>query len=111
MSPTVRALIVDDNVNDRAFAQRVLEQTFDDAQVVEVCDPQALTQALEAFNFHLVITEYQLHWGTGLDVASAIQAHHPDVPVIMFTSTSSDEIAVEAMKAGMADYVPSHRDA
>jgi two-component sensor histidine kinase len=30
---------------------------------------------------------------------------HPDIPVIMFTDSGSEEIAVEGMKAGLSDYV------
>jgi len=38
-------------------------------------------------------------------VLRAIKARWPDCPVMMFTGTGSEEVAVEAMKAGLDDYV------
>jgi PAS domain S-box-containing protein len=60
---------------------------------------------MESGDCDLVITDYQLRWTDGLSVLRAIKANWPDCPVIMFTGTGSEEIAVEAMKAGLDDYV------
>ncbi|MBI2951603.1 PAS domain S-box protein, partial [bacterium] len=54
---------------------------------------------------------YQLRWTDGLAVLGAVKTRWPDCPVIMFTGTGSEEVAVEAMKAGLDDYVlksPKH---
>ncbi len=58
-----------------------------------------------------MITDYHLRWNDGLNVLRAIKSHDPDRPVIMFTGTGTQEIAVEAMKMGLDDYVikaPQH---
>jgi PAS domain S-box-containing protein len=62
-------------------------------------------------DFDLTITDYQLRWTDGLAVVRSLKARYPDRPVIMFTNSGSEEIAVEAMKAGVDDYVlksPTH---
>ena len=41
----------------------------------------------------------------------AIKARYPTIPVVMFTNSGNEEVAVEAMKAGLDDYVmksPKH---
>lgn len=105
MKPSLDILLIDDNPDDRALALRELRREFPDVQVHEIGDGKALTLAMESGDCDLVITDYQLRWTDGLSVLRAIKTHWPDCPIIMFTGTGSEEIAVEAMKAGLDDYV------
>ncbi|PMB53017.1 hybrid sensor histidine kinase/response regulator [Fischerella thermalis CCMEE 5201] len=100
-----RILLVDDNPDDRLLVMRELSREFAQAQVIEIIDANALNQALAADDFDLVITDYQLNWTTGIEILRAVKARDRNCPVIMFTNTGSQEIAVEAMKAGLDDYV------
>jgi len=107
----LRLLLIDDNPNDRLLAIRQLEREFTDLQVEQVGIAEELAQALERGQFDLVVTDYQLRWINGLEVLRAIKALYPDCPVIMFTNSGTQEIAVEAMKSGLDDYVvksPQH---
>ena len=107
----LRVLIVDDNSHDRALALRELKKLFPDLQYQEVINETSFAKALEQDNFNLVITDYQLGWTTGLEILYRTKKQKPDCPVVMFTGTGSEEVAVEAMKAGLDDYViksPKH---
>jgi PAS domain S-box-containing protein len=107
----LRLLLVDDNPNDRLLIVRELSREFPDAEVEEIIKPEDLTLALSAGQFDLVITDYQLRWDDGLTVLREIKSRYPDCPVIMFTDSGSQEVAVEAMKAGLDDYLiksPKH---
>ena len=99
-----RLLLIDDNPDDRALTIRELKKEFE-IQVKEIADAEGFADALEEGNFDLVITDYQLIWGNGLEILGQIKARYPDCTVIMFTGTGSEEIAVEAMKNGLDDYV------
>ena len=55
--------------------------------------------------YDLVITDYQLPWTDGVTILREAKSRWPECPVIMFTGSGSEEIAVEAMKAGLDDYV------
>ena len=46
-----------------------------------------------------------MHWTDGLWVLRRCQERWPHTPVIMFTDTGGEEIAVEGMKAGLSDYL------
>ncbi|WP_341528310.1 response regulator [Nostoc sp. UHCC 0302] len=108
----VRILLIDDNPNDRLLAIRQLEREFVDLQVQQVAIAEELAQALEKEQFDLVVTDYQLRWSNGIEVLRAIKARYPNCPVIMFTNSGTQEIAVEAMKSGLDDYVvksPQHQ--
>ncbi|HHP7231681.1 MAG TPA: response regulator, partial [Xenococcaceae cyanobacterium] len=106
-----QALIIDDNSSDRALALREIKKLFPQLQYREIIDETNFAQALQEDKFNLVITDYRLRWTTGLDILKRIKHQNPDCPVIMFTGTGSEEVAVAAMKAGLDDYViksPKH---
>jgi signal transduction histidine kinase len=103
---SLRILLLDDNPDDRLLARRELERHFSDCNTVEVGDRTAFERVVaDGLPFDLVITDYQMRWTTGLDVLKFIKAQAPHLPVIMFTATGTQEIAVDAMKHGLDDYV------
>src|SRR5688500_10935850 len=105
MNHTLRALVLDDNPDDRLLALRALQKEIPGLKATEVTDQEALDRALGQGGFDLVITDFQLRWSDGLKVLREVKRLWPSIPVVMFTGTGSEEIAVEAMKAGLDDYV------
>jgi PAS domain S-box-containing protein len=105
MNHTLRALLVDDNPDDRLLALRALQREIGSLKATEITDQCELNRALEQGGFDLVITDFQLCWSDGLQVVRQVKKLWPSVPVVMFTGTGSEEIAVEAMKSGLDDYV------
>ena len=106
-----RILHVDDNPNDRELVARELHREMPDLAIIEISDKKSLDQALQRGDFDLVITDYELFWGDGLKVVNRLKKENPDVPVVMFTGSGNEEVAVEAMKAGVRDYItksPNH---
>jgi len=101
----VRILLIDDNPDDRALARRVLERDLEEAEIREIADPAALDQVLEAGDFDLVVTDLQVRWTDGITVLHRVKERFPDRPVVMFTGSGTEEIAVEAMKEGLDDYI------
>jgi DNA-binding NtrC family response regulator len=99
------ALIVDDNPDDRVLVKRELQREFPEVRVEEVSHLTALHQALSHGHFNVVVTDYDLKWSNGLFVARAIKARYPDYPIIMFTNSGDEEVAVTALKEGVDDYV------
>src|SRR3954471_9692706 len=105
MNHTLRVLLADDNPDDRLLALRALQREIPDLKATEITNEETLDRALQDGGFDLVITDYQLRWSDGLQVLRKVKKLWPNVPVVMFTGTGSEEIAVEAMKAGLDDYV------
>lgn len=60
---------------------------------------------VEARKPDLVLTDLKLPDGTGLDVIAGVRARRPRLPLVMITSYSSMESAIEALRAGANDYV------
>src|ERR1044072_7029198 len=101
-------LIVDDNPDDRALVQREILREVPDCQFQQVSDAREFADVMEGGGFDLAVTDYQLRCTDGITVLLSIKGRHPDCPVIMFTGSGNEEIAVQAMKAGLDDYVLKH---
>lgn len=100
-----RILLIDDNPEDRLLILRELNREFSEIEIQEIIETEGFNQALSTGNFDLVITDYQLRWNDGVSVLRDIKSCYPSCPVIMFTDSGDQEIAVEAMKAGLDDYI------
>lgn len=105
MNNQLRILLIDDNPDDRVLAIHELQRAFPMLVAREVGEPDAFEDALRSGEFDLVITDYLLRWSNGLDVLDRIRALHPELPVIMFTNSGDEEVAVAGMKRGLEDYV------
>jgi PAS domain S-box-containing protein len=105
MTQTLRILLIDDNRSDRALVLRELQREFDQLVVQEITSSGEFNLAIAADNFDAVITDFQLRWATGLDILETMKQRYPNRPVVMFTNTGTEEIAVEAMKLGLDDYI------
>jgi signal transduction histidine kinase len=103
---TLNILLLDDNPDDRALARRELERNLPGCAIGEVGDRAAWERELQSgLRVDIVITDFQMRWVTGLDILKQVKAFDAQLPVIMFTATGTQEIAVEAMKLGLDDYV------
>ncbi len=100
-------LIIDDNPDDRTLAERELfkELPPQSVRIKHIRDESEFEQALQSQNIHLVITDYYLHWSNGLAVLRRVKTVCPHCPVIMFTASGNEDVAVQAMKEGLDDYI------
>jgi hypothetical protein len=105
MMEPASVLVVDDNPDDRALVTRALRAEFPRARCIEIGAPEALDRALSDGGFDAVVTDYQLLWATGLDVLRSVRSRFPEVPVVMFTNTGSEEVCAAAMREGAQDYI------
>jgi CheY-like chemotaxis protein len=110
MTTATKILIVDDSEVDLRLIGGLLR-----------CNPQYRMelvengkQALERIASappDLVITDLIMPEMNGLELLRLLQERHPDIPVILMTAYGNETIAVEALEAGAASYVPKARQA
>jgi PAS domain S-box-containing protein len=106
----VQILYVDDDPMDRKLVSESLkhEASF---HLVEAKTPDEFAAQLAKQHVDVVLSDFNILGYDGLQVIKTVKETVPKVPVIIVTGTGSEEIAVEAMKQGAADYVlknPSH---
>ncbi len=108
MDKPIRVLVVDDDPADRGLVTRTLKEGLVDVTIEEVDCRERLIEALDAGEPDVIITDYQLRGLTGLEVINLVRERDIDTPIIMLTGTGTEEIAIEAMKQGVADSVIKH---
>ncbi|MUV56357.1 PAS domain-containing protein [Halogeometricum sp. CBA1124] len=52
-----------------------------------------------------VVSDYEMHRETGLDLLETVRDAYPNLPFILFTGKGSEEVAGEAFRAGATDYL------
>jgi two-component system CheB/CheR fusion protein len=102
---TFTVLLIDDSPDDRALVARELRRSFDDVEIMQAGTPETLAEALAHGGFDVTITDYRLRFSDGISVLRELKRRFPDRPVIMFTASGNEEVAVEAMKEGLDDYI------
>lgn len=99
----LRVLHVDD---DPALA-RLLERTLSrrGLTVENVPDIEPGLARIDGGGIDVVVLDHYLASGTGLDFLSSLDEREQTPPVVYVTASSDAMIAVDALKAGAADYV------
>ncbi|HEX8203545.1 MAG TPA: response regulator transcription factor, partial [Isosphaeraceae bacterium] len=100
-----RVLIVDDFLIERRVAGRIVEQ-IDGLEVIYAGDGHEALVALAHELPSVVLTDLQMPGMDGLELVEAVRQKYPHIPVILMTAHGSEEIAIRALRAGAASYVP-----
>lgn len=98
-----RILVVDDDPGLSEVIGMLLER--EGYGVESAGTVKAGLERVGASSVDLVVTDLKLPDGTGLDVIAGVRARRPRLPIIMITSYSSMESAIDALRAGANDYV------
>jgi len=102
---TVRVLHVDDEPEIGALLAQYLERLDDSFEVlVESTVPGAL-DALEREDVDCVVSDYEMPTTDGLEFLEMVRDRCPDLPFILYTGKGSEEVASEAIAAGVTDYM------
>lgn len=100
-----RVLVVDDSPVDRRLAGRLIEK-LGDMEIFYAPDGKAALDEVESHLPDLVVTDMQMPELDGFGLVEALKAQYPLIPVILMTAAGSEVVAVKALQAGAASYVP-----
>lgn len=105
MATPIRILHVEDNPRFRELTSMSLEEESDDFVVESVANVGEGLDRLSNAEFDCIVADYDLPESDGLDFLQSIREDHPDLPFILFTGQGSEEIASEAISAGVTEYM------
>ena len=97
----LKFLLVENNPTDQIAVERFFKgQKWSHDLDVASSYRQAL-ELLSKNSYDIVLLDYSLGDGTGLELLSKIH----DIPVIFISGSSTEQIIIEAMKAGAYDFL------
>jgi CheY-like chemotaxis protein/anti-sigma regulatory factor (Ser/Thr protein kinase) len=98
-------LIVDDSPMDRHLAGAIV-QKMDGWKAAFAADGKEALAAIDRQRPDVVLTDMLMPEMDGLQLVQAVHLGHPLVPVILMTAHGSEDLAIRALQAGAASYVP-----
>ncbi len=102
----MRLLVVDDDELDRLAVRRAIHQSGVDARADEARSAAEALERLGEAEYDCVLLDYYIPGEDALALLARIRDTSPDTPVVVFTGRGDEDLAVELMKAGVADYLP-----
>jgi len=100
---SAKILVVDDEKSIREFLTILLQQ--EQYEVVTAASVQEGIDALASNHPDLVMCDLKLPDGTGLEVLQHAREHHIATPFIIITAHTTPQHALEALRAGAAEYL------
>lgn len=100
---SLRLLIVDDESNQREMLGGYLKRLGYSIQTAE--SGEAALKVLESKAFEIGLFDMKMAGISGLELFQKVHAQDPEMQVIMITAFGNVESAVEAMRAGVFDYI------
>jgi CheY-like chemotaxis protein/anti-sigma regulatory factor (Ser/Thr protein kinase) len=98
-------LVVDDSALDRHLAGAIV-QKLPGWQATFAGNGAEALASLERQPADIVLTDMLMPQMDGLQLVQAIRSRFPLVPVILMTAHGSEDVAIRALQAGAASYVP-----
>lgn len=99
-----RALLVEDSAVQRRAISGLLEASS--LEVVACEDGKSALAKLPEIQPDVVVADLQLPDVDGLTLVREISRTSPETPVVLMTAYGSEQLVVDALRAGAASYVP-----
>jgi len=105
MNKPYQIIYIDDNPYDIELIGHAIDKS-EIAFELRIAKTKAeFFDLLELYTPDLVLTDFNISGFTGLKVIEAVKEKNENIPIIVVTRTGTEEIAIEAMKMGVSDYV------
>ncbi|WP_227376152.1 PAS domain-containing response regulator [Haladaptatus halobius] len=102
----IRVLHVDDDPARVRLSESLLTKHLTDAVVHTETDPTAALASLDDdLSVDCIVSDFDMGAMNGLEFLEVVRDRFPRLPFILFTGKGSEEIASEAISAGVTDYL------
>lgn len=106
----IRVLHVDDDQQILELTGEFLERTDDAFSVAGATTAVEGLNTLRDSNFDCIVSDYDMPQTDGLEFLELVREQYPDIPFILYTAKGSEEVASEAISAGVTEYMQKERN-
>ena len=100
-----KVLVIDDCEFDRHLVGRLLE-SMDGVSVLFATNGREGLAVIERESPDIVLTDLIMPETDGLELVLRVRALHPEISVILMTAHGNEDVAMQALRAGAANYIP-----
>jgi CheY-like chemotaxis protein/anti-sigma regulatory factor (Ser/Thr protein kinase) len=96
-------------VDDSGFERRRVGQLLESLPGIKVAYAAGGREALDAIASvapSVILTDLVMPDIGGLELVRRVRAEHPEISVILMTAFGSEEVAMQTLRAGAANYIP-----
>ena len=105
MSGDISVLVVDDDPDWGALVTHWLERDERGFDVSTARSAREALSVLETDPPECVVSDYEMPETSGLELLRKVRERRPDLPFLVVTARGSEDVAAEAIAAGVTDYV------
>ena len=102
---TIRVLHVDDDPDMGALVAAALEREDDRFDVLTAASPDDGLAVFDEERIDCIVSDYDMPRTNGIEFLEAVRERDPDLPFILYTGKGSEEVASDAISAGVTDYL------
>lgn len=101
----IRVLHVDDDEELLSLGETLLTEERPDIDVVQATAVKQATERFDPEEIDCILSDYYLPREDGLDLLEKIRARDGGIPFILYTGEGSEDVASDAISAGVSDYL------
>jgi PAS domain S-box-containing protein len=101
----IEVLHIDDDPSILDLTKSFLETELEAINVTTASGPKEGLSRLRDGTFHCIVSDYDMPTHNGLELLKQVRDRSPDLPFILYTGKGSEEIAAEAINAGVTGYL------
>ena len=105
----MKILHLEDDAHDAEVIRHLVTAEWPDCEI-ELCSrPEECREILSRQAYDLILSDIAMPRFNGMEALALAREYAPQTPFIFLSETVGDERAVEALRAGAADYIPKDR--
>ncbi len=98
----LRVLVADDDPLMRTLMSVSLSAS---AEIVEAVDGDEALAMIQQHEFDVLLLDWDMPGKTGVELTRYVRDHNSRVPIVMVTAKDERDEVVEAVRAGVSDYL------
>jgi PAS domain S-box-containing protein len=107
---SITLLHVDDDPEFADLTTEFLEREDDRFTIETAATASDGLDRLANNSYDCVVSDYEMPGASGIEFLEAVREQYPGLPFILFTGKGSEEVASEAISAGVTDYLRKQPD-
>lgn len=105
LESTIQILIIDDDIDLLSIAKTYLEKLESDFEITIEENPRSGLDLIRNNDFDIVVCDYQMPVLSGLDILKQLRENGNQIPFIIFTGRSREEVAIKALNLGATNFM------